>query len=262
MNAGKSRDVITEKLGMKLNLEFKKILTDAKFDKNVLVDNLHHNQSKANYFTTKVNSKTEGLSMNETLSAERIPVEGDGPRPIENQPVEESMFSGAFFYVVIAFILIVIVTVIGYKMFGSGAKEHKTEVVKSEANEGMKNVETNGDQTLVEVQGNAEGAPNGIDTSGTPATQPAAKVESPVSDVQTNKPVAANTITVRDLGRTLTLAHKRDQPHEVKKTKIAPIPHSIPKATQTSNSITKSIRLTSKKQKNLKNNVKKSYRIV
>lgn len=268
MNAGKSRDVISEKLGMKLSLEFKRILNDAKFDKNALVDNLHHNQSKANYFTTKMNSKTEGLSMNETLSAERIPVDGEVPKPIESLQVEESIFSGAFFYVVVAFILIAVAAVVGYKMYVSPTKEHKTEVLKSEANEGMKNVETNGDQTLVEVQGNADGAPVAADTPGTsgttatPATEPVTKIEENKSETQTNKPVAANSITVRDFGRTLTLARKQEDSHKVKKTKVAAIPHSSQKSTPPSDLVSKSKHLTSIKQKKQKSSVKKSYRIV
>jgi hypothetical protein len=224
LNEGKVREEVNEKAGSRLSADFRKLLSDNQFDRSPIVEKMHKRASRPHNFPTKFNVKTETLSQHETMSE-------NGMNTVDNlvpggQGTAGEEVAGkthnVFFYVVVAILLIGAGAVVGYMLWGSPGKEHTVELMKSETDQGMKNVETNGEQTLVEVQGSGkEGAAAELaEPSGSASVEikPDGQSENPA--VEADKPVilSVKSHQIMDLGRTLILGNK-EKMSEIKKTK-------------------------------------------
>lgn len=224
LNDGKTREEVNESVHSKLVADFKRSLSDDTLEKSPIVDKAQKRSSRPMNFLPKFALKTETLSQHDTMSEHGMNTEDNGNVGHQGvPPVEESKFSGLFFLVVVGIILVGVGALVWFKLWGSPGKEHHVDVVNSEVNNGMRNIETIGEQTVVEVQG------NGSDTVEPTAETPDGPGQGPgeskgtAEDTlakKTDKPVVLSVKSqrIRDLGRTLILGRK-PKLQEIKRTK-------------------------------------------
>ena len=183
---------------MKLNLEFKRILTDQNFDRSPLIENLHNCQTKADLFLYKKNLKSEKLSyVNDTIDEDELMHEKTTCKQEEQAEIpkeEESKFSKMFYVIVIVVIVLIAVCLLYFKFWFRITKTEETKVVLASSEPGISNVQFNENVKVIEVSDfratdvtakpEGESSPN----NDTPKTTSADKAEvAKVADKNTSK---------------------------------------------------------------------------
>jgi hypothetical protein len=119
LNSKKNRSFISNKLSLKVINDFKLILNDPNFNRQLLIENLYNCQAKAILFLKKDNLNTEKLSFaNETIE-NMIDQNNQFNHKTENNSEDEKTHKSSYFLILVIIIVLIAVAlgVFGYKLW-------------------------------------------------------------------------------------------------------------------------------------------------
>ena len=186
-NSGKSRETLNKQLPDKLAADFRGMLENDQFDKSALVENLYHAESKDKLFLEPKEYVTEQETLEEpTLDAMDIQEDADRmtkeakriAKEFGDRSFTETPTSNNCRLITILIIVFLSLAVAGLIVWFALRKSKEPEVVVTDGENGMTNVEQLGEKTVIGVtEPKNESPPEDSDKSDQKPTEEGKKSE-------------------------------------------------------------------------------------